>query len=316
MKGINEWISEHPKAGIGIVIAITVLMLFSMYTNGVSTQMNVESFMPDMEVVNAYRDVTSNYTEHYTVQILVRSNNGDILNRESLAEVFEVEEALLSNETVRSNLENPSYPEGNIISLPTTLAATRIVAEAFMQGMNTSLLEYYPYNITQMRRALLGENITIPLGNETINLQFIYTPNNVKESIRLLSFDPNGKVALEYISRTLTKDFNISSQNMTADGCVILISLNPEAKDHLMLEKTIDSIVKGIDAQHVKMDTLGSRLIMDEIVKASDKSMEMLMPAAVIMIIIVLLVVFRSAVDALISLIALAFSIIWMYGFG
>jgi len=316
MKGINEWISEHPKAGIGIVIAITALMLFSMYTNGVSTQMNEESFMPDMEVVNAYRDVTSNYTEHYTVQILVRSYNGDILNRESLAEIFEAEEALLSNETVRSNLENPSYPEGNIMSLPTTLAATRIVAEAFMQGMNTSLLEYYPYNITQMRRALLGENITIPLGNETINLQFIYTPNNVKESIRLLSFDPNGKVALEYISRTLTKDFNISSQNMTADGCVILISLNPEAKDHLMLEKTIDSIVKGIDAQHVKMDTLGSRLIMDEIVKASDKSMGMLMPAAVIMIIIVLLVVFRSAVDALISLIALAFSIIWMYGFG
>lgn len=123
-------------------------------------------------------------------------------------------------------------------------------------------------------------------------------------------------MALEYISRTLTKDFNISSQNMTADGCVIIISLNPEVKNPLMLEKTIDSVVKSIDTQHVKMDTLGSKLIMDEIVKASDKSMGMLMPAAVIMIIIVLLIVFRSAVDALISLIALAFSIIWMYGFG
>jgi len=316
MKGINEWISEHPKAGIGIVIAITAVMLLSMYSNGISTQMNEESFMPDMEVVNAYQDVTSNYTEQYTVQILVRSYNGDILNRDSLAEVFELEEALLSNETILANLEDPSYPEGNIVSLPTTLAATRIVAEATLQGMNTSLLQYYPYNITQMRRALLGENITIPLGNETIHLQFIYTPSNVKESIRLLSLDPNGKVALQYISRTLTKDFNISSKNMTADGCIIIISLNPEAKNPLMLEKTIDSIVKSINAQHVKMDTLGSMLIMDEIVKASDKSMGMLMPAAVIMIIIVLLIVFRSAVDALISLIALAFSIIWMYGFG
>jgi len=316
MKGINEWISEHPKAGIGIVIAITAVMLLSMYSNGISTQMNEESFMPDMEVVNAYQDVTSNYTEQYTVQILVRSYNGDILNRDSLAEVFELEEALLSNETILANLEDPSYPEGNIVSLPTTLAATRIVAEATLQGMNTSLLQYYPYNITQMRRALLGENITIPLGNETIHLQFIYTPSNVKESIRLLSLDPNGKVALQYISRTLTKDFNISSKNMTADGCIIIISLNPEAKNPLMLEKTIDSIVKSINAQHVKMDTLGSMLIMDEIVKASDKSMGMLMPAAVIMIIIVLLIVFRSAADALISLIALAFSIIWMYGFG
>ncbi len=316
MKGINRWISDNPKWSIAVVLAITAAMLFSMYSNGISTQMNEDSFMPDTEVVNSYRDVTSNYTEKYTVQILVRSNNGNILNRDSLAEIFEAEEALLSNETVRANLEDPSYPEGNIISLPTTLAATRIVAEAFLQGINESAISYYPYNITQMRRALMGENITIPLEKRTVNLSFIYTPSDVKESLKLLSFDPNGKVAIEYISRTLTKDFNISSQNMTADGCVIIISLNPEAKNPLMLEKTIDSIVKSIGAQHVKMSTLGSRLVTDEIVKASDKSMGMLMPAAVIMIIVVLLIVFRNGTDALVSLVALAFSIIWMYGFG
>jgi len=316
MKGTNRWISEHPKASIVIVLAVTALMLFSMYSNGISTQMNEESFMPDTEVVNSYRDVTANYTEHYTVQILVRSNSGNILNRDSLAEVFEVEEALLSNETVLANLENPAYPEGNIISLPTTLAATRIVAEAFLQGINDSSISYYPYNITQMRKALLGENITIPLENKTVNLSFIYTPSDVKESIKLLSFDPNGKVAIEYISRTLTKDFNISSQNMTADGCIIIISLDPRTKNPLMLEKTIDSIIKSVDVQHVNMATLGDKLITDEIVSASDKSMGMLMPAAVIMIVIVLLIVFRNGMDALISLVALAFSIIWMYGFG
>ncbi len=316
MKGINEWISEHPKTSIGIVLAITALMIFSIYSNGISTQMNEQSFMPNIDVANSYQEIRSNYTEQYTVQILVRSQNGDILNRDSLDEVFDAEEALLSNETVRTNLENPSYPEGNIISLPTTLAATRIVAEAFMQGMNTSLLEYYPYNMTQMRRALLGENITIPVGNETINLQFMYTPSNVKESIRLLSFNPNGKVALEYISRTLTKDFNISSKNMTADGCVIIVSLNPKAKNPLKVEEAIDKVVKSVDARHVKMDTLGDKLITDKILKASDKSMGMLMPAAVIMIIIVLLIVFRSGIDTLISLTALTFSIIWMYGFG
>jgi len=114
MKGINRWISDNPKWSIAVVLAITAAMLFSMYSNGISTQMNEDSFMPDTEVVNSYRDVTSNYTEKYTVQILVRSNNGNILNRDSLAEIFEAEEALLSNETVRANLEDPSYPEGNI----------------------------------------------------------------------------------------------------------------------------------------------------------------------------------------------------------
>jgi uncharacterized protein len=316
MKGINRWISEHPKTGIVIVLVVTAFMLLSIYSNGISTQMNEESFMPNTEVVNSYREITSNYTEKYTVQILVRSDNGNILNRESLAEIFEVEESLISNETVVSNLENPSYPEGNIISLPTTIAATRIAAEAFLQGINDTAISYYPYNMTQMRRALLGENITIPLENRTVNLSFIYTPSDVKQSIKLLSLDPNGKVALQYISRTLTKDFNISSQNMTADGCVIILSLNPQAENPLALEKTINDIVKGVDAQHVRMATLGNRLITDEIVKASNESMGILMPIAMLMIIIVLLIVFRNGMDALISLVALAFSIIWMYGFG
>ncbi len=321
MKEMNEWISKHPKISIGIVLAITAVMIFSMYSNGISTQMNEQSFMPDMEVVNAYRDVTSNYTEQYTVQILVRSNSGNILNRDSLAEVFGVEEALLANETIRSNLEDPSYSEGNIISLPTILATTRIVGEAMLQGRDGTLLKNYPYNITQMKRALLGENINIHLENYTLNLTFIHFPSNmtVEQSIKKLqgfSMFPEARIALEEVSRTLTKDFNISSQNLTADGCVIIVSLNPEIKNPLEVEETIDKVVKSVDAQHVKIDTLGEKLIMNKIIDASDKSMEILMPAAVIMIIIVLLIVFRSAVDSLISIIALAFSIIWMYGFG
>jgi len=313
--GVNKWISGHPKLSIGIVLAITIVMIFSIYSNGISTQLNEESFMPDMEVVNTYQDVKSNYTGQYVVQILARSNNGDILNRKSLGEIFEIEEALIENETIHASFENPAYPEGNVMSLPTTLAATRIVAEATLQGMNESFLVYYPYNITQMRKALMGENITI-YGEKTINLQFKYTPNNVKESIKLLSLDPQGKIALHYISRTLTKDFNISSENMKAEGCVILLSLNPEIENPLEIEEIIDDVVKGIETQHVKLTTIGEELITNKIINASDKSIGILMPIAVLMIIIVLLIVFRSFIDAIISLIALAFSIIWMYGFG
>lgn len=313
---INKWISAHPRASIVVVLAITAIMIFSIYANGVSTQLNEESFMPDMEVVNAWRDATSNYTEQYTIQILFRSNDGDILNEENLKEIFEVEEALIQNATVVANMKEPVYPEGNILSLPTTLAVTRIVAEAKIQGIDDEFLLYYPYNITQMKKALLGKNITIHGENKTINLQFKYTPSNVKESIKLLYFDPEGKAALEYISRTLTKDFNVSSSNIKAEGCLIILSLNPEIKNPLEIEKTTDAMVKSVDAQHVKTTTIGGRLIADEIINASDKSMEMLIPLAILMIIIVLLIVYRNLMDTILSLIVLAFSIIWMYGFG
>jgi len=146
MKGINKWISEHPKLSVGIVLVITAVMIFSIYSNGISTQLNEESFMPDIAVVNTYQEVTSNYTGQYVVQILARSSNGDLLNRKSLGEIFEVEEALIENESVRASFENPAYPEGNVMSLPTTLATTRIVAEATLQGINEPFLMYYPYN--------------------------------------------------------------------------------------------------------------------------------------------------------------------------
>jgi len=74
--------------------------------------------------------------------------------------------------------------------------------------------------------------------------------------------------------------------------------------------------MKSVETKHVKLTTIGEELITNKIINASDKSMGILMPTAVLMIIIVLLIVFRSFADAIISLIALAFSIIWMYGFG
>lgn len=312
---IIKHISSHPKASIVIVLAITAIMVFSIYTNDISTQLNEESFLPDMDVVNAYENVSSNYTGQYVVQILAKSRDGDILDRESLAEVFAVEEALLADTTIVEHVENPGYPEGNMRSLPTTLAVVRIVAEATIQGINNDILFYYPYNITQMKKALLGENISIYTIDGAINLGFFFTPNNIKESISLLSMDPEGKTALEYVSRTLTKDFNLSS-HIEAEGCIILISLNPEIEDKVGIEEKINGIVKSINTDEIELTILGEHLITHEIIDASNKSIGFLMPIAFFMIIIVLLIVYRGFVDTIISLMALAFSIIWMYGFG
>jgi len=315
MIDLSTWVSHHPKISISIVLVITGLMVFAIYANGIDTQFNESSFQPNIAVVETQQEINVNFTAQYTVEVLIRAVDGNLLDAASLMEIFTLEEILLANDTIRQHLAEPSYPEGNVISLPTTLAATRIAAEAMLQGIEDEWLLYYPYSITQMRRALLGENITI-YGPQTIHLSFIYTPNNIKQSIRMLASDPEGSEALEYISRTLTSEFNFSGQNLTAQGGVVLIFLDPEITDKLAIEETVEAIVESMQLQGLTYATIGNQLINDKILSASNESMQILMPLAMLMIIIVLIVVYRTISDTLISLLALAFSIIWMYGFG
>ncbi|MFO8133036.1 MAG: MMPL family transporter [Thermoplasmatota archaeon] len=317
---LTEWIAHHPKTNIAVVLTITAVMAFSIYAGGLESTFNEGSFEPDLPAVNAQNEIAKNYSGDYTIQILVRSRTGDLLNNQAMEEVFHLEEALLADETIRSSLQEPSYPEMNVVSLPTTLATIRIVGEAMMQGIQSDQLLYHPYNITQLRKALLGENITIRLENQTVNLSFEHFSSNmtIKQSIRELqkfSIFPEAQVALQQIARTLTRDFNLSCSTLTAEGCIVLISLDGDNAT-LAVEQAIDDIVEGQQPEYVTFSTIGNRLVNDEILRASNESMQILMPIAMLMVIIVLLIVYRSVVDAGISLLALAFSIIWMYGFG
>jgi len=315
MIDFSTWASHHPKISVSIVVVITAIMFFSIYTNGIDTQFNESSFQPNIAVVETQQEINANFTSQYVVEVLIRAKDSNLLDTASLMEIFALEETLLENDTIRQHLAEPAYPEGNVISLPTTLAATRIAAEAMLQGLEDEWLLYYPYNITQMRQAMLGENITI-YGPQVINLSFIYTPDTIKQSIRMLTSIPEGSEALEYVSRTLTTDFNLSGQNLTARGCVVLIFLDPKITDKLGMEETVEAIVEGMQPQDLTYTTIGNELISNKILSASNESMQILMPLAMLMIIIVLIIVYRTLSDTFISLIALAFSIIWMYGFG
>ncbi|MGC9308518.1 MAG: efflux RND transporter permease subunit, partial [Thermoplasmatota archaeon] len=317
---VTNWIAHHPKTNIAIVLVITAVMAFSIYAGGIESSFNEESFEPDLPVVTAQNEIHKNYSGDYTIQILVRSQSGDLLNNDAMEEVFHLEEALLADETIRRSLQEPAYPEMNVISLPTTLATVRITGEAMLQGIYSERLLYYPYNITQLRKALLGETITLHLENDTVNLSFEHFSSTmtVKQSIKELqkfSLFPEAQMALQQIARTLTRDFNLSSKNLTAEGCIVLVSLDADNAT-LAVEQAIDDIVQGQNPEHVTFSTIGNELVNDEILEASNESMQILMPIAMLMVIIVLLLVYRSFIDAGISLLALAFAIIWMYGFG
>ncbi len=320
---LTEWIAHHPKVNIAVVLVVTALMAFSIYAGGIESTFNEESFEPDLPAVEAQNEVAANYSGDYTVQILVRSRTGDLLNNEAMEEVFHLEEALLANDTIKNHLYDPSYAPGNIAALPTLLATIRIAGEAKMQYLHLPIEEllYHQYNITQLSRALQGENITVQLQNDTLNLSFDHFPSDmtIKDSIKSIrqfsTASPEVQRILQQISWMLTKDFNISSDNLAAEGCIVLVSLDADNAT-LAVEQAIDDIVEGQHPGQVTFSTIGNELANNEILEASNESMQLLMPIAMLMVIIVLLIVYRSVIDAGISLLALAFAILWMYGFG
>jgi predicted RND superfamily exporter protein len=129
-------------------------------------------------------------------------------------------------------------------------------------------------------------------------------------------------------SMMLTKDFDLASGNIRAKGTMIMISLNASMSDvtvghgggeETLLAKTerkMDEIVEKSKLESTKMRVIGGNIIMEEIMDANNESMMILLPMAFGLVIVILAIIYRSGLDMLFSLLALAFAIIWVYGFG
>jgi predicted RND superfamily exporter protein len=127
----------------------------------------------------------------------------------------------------------------------------------------------------------------------------------------------------------LTKDFNLTTGNINAQGTIILVSLNASYSTGNIemgsgasegniadAEKRMDEIVKKFHLTKTHIRVMGNQIINNEIQKAASESMEVLLPIAFGLVIVILALIYRNGLDVLISLLALIFAIIWVYGFG
>jgi predicted RND superfamily exporter protein len=127
----------------------------------------------------------------------------------------------------------------------------------------------------------------------------------------------------------LTKDFNLSTGNIKAQGTIILVSLNASyspgdtgmgsgsSEGNIAdTEKRMDEIVKKIHLTTTNIRVMGNHIINNEIQKAASDSMKILLPIAFGLVILILAIIYRNGLDMLFSLLALVFAIIWVYGFG
>ena len=118
-----------------------------------------------------------------------------------------------------------------------------------------------------------------------------------------------------------SKDFN----GRSAKAAMLIVMLNDtrlpgesdteHSKRMEALEERVESIAKESDVSS-KVMVMGTYLISQATEKTSNETMNVIFPIAIILVIVILLITFRSIVDTLLGLMGLGMAISWAYGFG
>ncbi|UCH71493.1 MAG: MMPL family transporter, partial [Thermoplasmatales archaeon] len=301
MDRFGKKVSKYPKVAIVIIVAITLLALFSMQFFGVEQEFSEESFMPDMEIAQASDEISADFTTTASVSILVKSNDKDVLTSNNLIEMFQIENTIITDTDIIAVLNTPEMPSMSISSVADIISQTALV----QQGITNPTMEQKIFAIQNMEDYQIKQLVSGILSSEE-------TPIEVKGMFSMM----------------LTKDFDLANGEIKAKGTMILISLNPSIADGSTdmyssgdselskTEKRMDEIVKSTDLKYTDMTVMGASIIMDEIMDANNESMAILLPLAFGFVILILAIIYRSGIDMLFSLLALVFAIIWVYGFG
>jgi len=292
MNRLGKRVSEYPKATIVTNVIITLIAVGFILIIGLEQEFSEESFMPENEMVQASDEISAEYTSTAQVSILVKSKNDDILTKNGLLEMMQIQQKIINDDKVKHVLENPDIPALNVNSV------TDIIAQMAFLQYNASLGNLSDNEIKQLIFGLLSSNET----------------------------SPQLKGMFSYM---LTKEFNPSELNgIKAKGTMIIFIMNEskaeggggfmggEQSELTKAEYRMDEIVRDSNLESTEMRVLSGAIIGDEIMDANNDSMMILLPLAFIMVVIILAVIYRSGLDMLFSLLALMFAIIWVYGFG
>lgn len=246
-----------------IVLIISIFFSIIIAYKGIEYEFGEKDFLPKNEIVEANEKIIEEYTNEYFVPILVKSKNGNILEKENLIEILLIEKRLNENLGIEP------------------LSIADIISSSYLSINNISNFSY-----ENKIEAIEKANIS-----QILNLPFIKP----------------------YLFVFLSKDFN----GKKAEATIIKVALNGSLiKDDKKALENETRILETIrNNEHIEVSVLGARIISQEIMKANNKSISMLLPLSFFLVIIVLTYIYKDFFDLIMSLIAIGLAILWTIGF-
>ncbi len=130
---------------------------------------------------------------------------------------------------------------------------------------------------------------------------------------------------MDQFSTQLKNMFSKDFDGHHANAAIMIVMLNDtksngessseHSKKMERVEETVAQEVKKVKT-HDKLMVMGSYMISEATEKTANETMNVLLPVAMILVVIILLVTFRSILDTVLGLVGLGLAILWAYGFG
>jgi predicted RND superfamily exporter protein len=284
-----DGITRHPGPTLLIVLVITLVFFMingnpGMFGLKMNTQEDEDAFLPEGEIKDSLDDLRNNYGSNVAyLQILVKGENGNVLTKEALIDILEVERQIVGN----TEVQNVLYPhQPNIMSLPSM----------------------FMYNF------LLFQGV--PPANITYDLM-IDSLNAIDQSV----LNENLTLYAEPFSFFLSKDFtdNIASGQVRAKATLVLVLYDSKKFDDIDEEKNpildadleIVDIIEETEFDGVEYMGVYEQQYVNHIIE-TDEGMSIVFMLVIIIIVIILLLTYRSVLDTILSIGAIFLAIIWM----
>ncbi len=123
----------------------------------------------------------------------------------------------------------------------------------------------------------------------------------------------------EGLTKMLSEDFEdeASISNLSANSALSLIQMNSSLSKDTRLEAQKELIdIAEDESQHSTVRVSAKQVMMDQVNDSAQESLYFLLPIAFLYVIVVLMIVYRSIIESLISLLSLFFAVVWTFGAG
>ncbi|MCL2711658.1 MAG: MMPL family transporter [Methanomassiliicoccaceae archaeon] len=308
MKRLGASMVKKPVVPLAVLLIITAASLGIIAASPPSFDMDQSRFMPDNEMTRASSVVTEAFTSTASVMSMVDSG-GDIFTKEAFIDVLNYEKGLAGMEYTDANdPDNKERYDGNIpgfnvlspVSVISKPLAEMIIAASGgllppLPDPSADLVVYYERLI-----------FTIGLSNDAA----------IKGVASAFLADPEAAM----LRSLLTNDFDDAA--VSAKGCIVSVmvmdsSLEKIDRGQKGFEYDVIDVANDFNASHpdgTKIRVAGMMTMMSGIGEMAQNDIAMLLPITVVVMILLLLLIYRDAVDTLIGLAGLFVAVIWTFG--
>ncbi|MEW6069027.1 MAG: MMPL family transporter [Candidatus Thermoplasmatota archaeon] len=159
-------VTRYPMQIIALTVIISLILGLIYFSKGERLELHEETYLPENELVNAYRTLKQDYTAEPECAILIVKSNENVLRANALREILEIENEFLKDDKINSTLVS-------MHSLPDIILAS----SELLKFIDKLCLEL-PAQFENLNSAIKNFNIVAQLAQYNATISSAWSSNN------------------------------------------------------------------------------------------------------------------------------------------